>query len=149
MGKFDWGVRYVIIFLYVQFWIRLGTVSYRGKKVRTVDSPAVRSVNKSRDTRNCVQNARHHSFILQSHRNYFVCSDMSNTPQWQSSRRCQCEVTVHRKMSALSTAGAMVTTHENSVMMWPFKGTNLFRVLQNLLEMKKNDGLHIMVLSIS
>ena len=49
MGKFDWGVRYVIIFLYVQFWIRLGTVSYRGKKVRTVDSPAVRSVNKSRD----------------------------------------------------------------------------------------------------
>ena len=52
-------------------------------------------------------------------------------------------------MSALSTAGAMVTTHENSVMLWPFKGTNLFRVLQNLLEMKKNDGLHIMVLSIS
>ena len=56
MGKFDWGVRYVIIFLCVQFWIRLGTVSYRGKKVRTVDTPAVRSVNKSRDTRNCVQN---------------------------------------------------------------------------------------------
>ena len=56
MGKFDWAVRYVIIFLYAQFWIRLGTVSYRGKKVRTVDSPAVRSVNKSRDTRNCVRN---------------------------------------------------------------------------------------------
>ena len=50
MGKFDWGVRYVIIFLYVQFWIRLAIVSYRGKKVRTVDSPAVGSVNKSRDT---------------------------------------------------------------------------------------------------
>ena len=49
MGKFDWGVRYVIIFLYVQFWIRLGTISYRGKKVRTVDSPAVRSVIKSRE----------------------------------------------------------------------------------------------------
>ena len=55
-GKFDWAVRCVIIFLYAQFWIRLGTVSYRGKKVRTVDSPAVRSVNKSRDTRNCVRN---------------------------------------------------------------------------------------------
>ena len=55
MGKFDWGVRYVIIFLYVQFWIRLGTVSNRGKNVRTVVSPAVRSVDKSRDTRNCVQ----------------------------------------------------------------------------------------------
>ena len=56
MGKFDWGVRYVIIFLYAQFWIRLGTVSYRGKKVRTADTPAVRSVKKSRDTRNCFQN---------------------------------------------------------------------------------------------
>ena len=56
MGKFDWEFRYVIIFLYVQFWIRLGTVSYRGKKVRTVDTPAVRSVNKSRDTQNWVQN---------------------------------------------------------------------------------------------
>ena len=56
MGKFDWGVQYVIIFLYEQFWIRLGTLSYRGKEVRTVDSPAVRSVNKSRDTRNSVQN---------------------------------------------------------------------------------------------
>ena len=67
---------------------------------------------------------RRHSFILQSPRNYFVCSDIANTPQFQSSWRCQCEVTVHRKMSALCTAGAMVTTHENSVMMWPFKGTN-------------------------
>ena len=56
MGKFDWGVQYVIIFLCKQFWIWLGTVSYRGKEVRTVDSPAVRSVNKSRDTRNCAQN---------------------------------------------------------------------------------------------
>ena len=27
LGKFDWGIRYVIIFLYVQIWIRLGTVS--------------------------------------------------------------------------------------------------------------------------
>ena len=50
------GGRYVIIFLYVNFLIWLGTVSYRGKKVRTVNYPAVRSVNKSRDTRNCVQN---------------------------------------------------------------------------------------------
>ena len=35
MGKFDWRVCYVIIFLYVQFWIRLADVSKRGKKVRT------------------------------------------------------------------------------------------------------------------
>ena len=50
LGKFDWGVRYVIIFLFVQFLIRLAAVSNRGKKVRTVASPAVSSVNKSRDT---------------------------------------------------------------------------------------------------
>ena len=56
MGKFDWGVWYVIIFLYVQFWIRLAAVNKRGKKVRIVVFPAVRSVNKSRNTRNCVQN---------------------------------------------------------------------------------------------
>ena len=56
MGKFDWGVRYIIIFLYVQFLIRLAAVSNRGKKVRTVASPAVRSVYKSRDTWICVQN---------------------------------------------------------------------------------------------
>ena len=56
MGKFNWWVWYVIIFLYVQFWIRLSAVSKRGKKVRTVSFPVVRSVNKSRDTRSCVQN---------------------------------------------------------------------------------------------
>ena len=56
MGKFDWGLWFEIIFLCVQFWIRLAAVSYRGKKVRTVASPAVRSVNKSRDARSCVQN---------------------------------------------------------------------------------------------
>ena len=55
-GKFDSGVRYKIIFLYVQFWIRLAAVSYCGKKVWTVASSMVRSVNKSRDTRNSVQN---------------------------------------------------------------------------------------------
>ena len=62
--KFDWGIRCVIIFLYVQFWIRLGTVSYRGKKVRTVDSLAVRSVHKSRDTRNCVQNEQKYAICV-------------------------------------------------------------------------------------
>ena len=56
VGMFDWGVRHVIIFLCAQFWIRLAAVSYRGRKVRTMASPAVRSVNKSRDTRNHVHN---------------------------------------------------------------------------------------------
>ena len=47
VGKFNWEVLYVIIFfLYVQIRIRLATVIYRGKKIRTVASPEVRSVNK-------------------------------------------------------------------------------------------------------
>ena len=95
LGKFDWGVWYVIIFLYEQFWIRVAAVSKRGKKVRTVACHAVRSVNESRDTRNCVQKqARvcdlchlHHSSILQSPRICFVLSDIANTPQFQSSWR--------------------------------------------------------------
>ena len=58
-------------------------------------------------------------------------------------------VTGHRKMSVLGTTGAMVTTHENFVMVWSFKGPKLFWALQNRLEMKKSDGLHTMVLSIS
>ena len=56
LGKLDWGVSYVIIFLFEQFWIRLAPVSKRGKKIRTVAFPAVRSVDESRDTRNCAQN---------------------------------------------------------------------------------------------
>ena len=56
MGKFDWGVWYIIIFLYVQFWIQRAAVSKRVKKVRTLAFPAVRAVNKSRDTWNFIQN---------------------------------------------------------------------------------------------
>ena len=54
IAQIDWGLWFVTIFLYLQF--RLAAVIYRGKKVRTVASPALRSLNKSRDTRNCVQN---------------------------------------------------------------------------------------------
>ena len=72
LGKFDWGVQYVIIFLYEQFWIQPGTVSYRGKKVRTVDSFAVRSVNKLRDTRNCVHNEPKYAiYVLVATRLYY------------------------------------------------------------------------------
>ena len=53
--KLDLAVCYVIIVLCIQFLIGLAAVSYRGKKVRIMASPAVRSVNKSRDTRNYVQ----------------------------------------------------------------------------------------------
>ena len=48
-----------------------------------------------------------------------------------------CDVTGHSKMSVLGTAGAMVTTHENSVMMWSFNRQKWFCVLLNLLEMKE------------
>ena len=118
MGKFDWGVWYVIIFLYVQFRIRLAAVSKRSKKVRTVAFPVVRSVNKSRDTRYCApKQARvcelchlHHSFILQSPRINSVLSDIANFNRLEDGH---CDATGNRKMSVLGTTGAMVTTHEN------------------------------------
>ena len=129
MGKFDWGVRSVIIFQYVQLWIRQAAVSYRGKKVRTVVSPAVRSVNKSLDTRNCVQNEPDYAICV-----IFVTRVYYKAPGtllcaliWQIRHNYNrlddynSDVTGHRKMSVLGTAGAMVTTHEISVMMWSFK----------------------------
>ena len=108
MGKFDWAVWYIIIFPYVQFCIRLVAISYHGKKFRTVASSAVRSVNKSRDTRYYIQNEPEFVIsVIFSTRFYykvlgliFVSSDMANTPQLQSSwrwplmlqvtARCQC-----------------------------------------------------------
>ena len=157
LGKFDRKVRYVIIFLYVQFLIRLAAVSYRGKKVRTVVSSAVRSVDKSSDTRNCVQNGPEFAIcVIFTTRLYFkalgiiLCALI-----WRirHNYNClddgHCDVTGHCKMSALGTDGAMVTTHEISVMMWSFEGPKSFHVLWNLLEVKKSDGFHIMVLSIS
>ena len=130
MGKFDWGVRYVIIFLYVQFWIRLAAVSYRGKKVRTVAFPVERSVNKSRDIRYCVQNEPEYAtcirFTTQLYQKalWIILCDLI----WQIRNNYDrfddghVDVTGHHKMSALGTAGAMVTTHEHSVMMWSLKG---------------------------
>ena len=64
MGKFDWGFRYVIIFLWVQFWIRLAAVSYGGKKVRTVASSVVRSVNTSFDTLKCIRNESQYAICV-------------------------------------------------------------------------------------
>ena len=86
IGKFDWGVWYVIIFLNVQFFIRLAAVSYRGNKVRTVTSPVVRSVNKSRDRQISVRNEPEYAIcvIFTIHLYYkvlkinFVSSDMAN-----------------------------------------------------------------------
>ena len=72
LGKFDWGVWYVIIFLYVQFLIRLAAVSKSGKKVRTEAFPVVRSVNKSRDTRNCAQNKPEYAIcVIFATRSYY------------------------------------------------------------------------------
>ena len=79
-----------------------------------------------------------------------MLSDIANTPQFQSSWRWPlwCYITGHRKMSVLGTASAMLTTQENSVMMWSLKGPKMFCVSWNLLEMKKIDGFHIMALPI-
>ena len=119
LGKFNWGVGYVIIFLYVQFWIRLAVVSYRGKKVRTVASPAARSVNTSRDTRNCVQKEPEYAIcVIFSTRLYYKALGIILCAiKWQIRYNYNrlddfhCDVTGHRKMSALVTTGAMGTTH--------------------------------------
>ena len=77
MGKFEWGVWYVIIFLYVQFWIRLAAVSKPGKKVQTVAFSAVRSVNKSHDTRNSVQNKPAYAIcIIFTTRSYYKALEL-------------------------------------------------------------------------
>ena len=130
-GKFDRAVWYVIIFLCVQFWIRLAAVSNRSKKVRTVASPAVRSMNKSRDTWNFAQNKPEYAVcVIFTTRSYYKTLGLILCYQiWQIRHNVNrlddghCDITCHR------TASAMVTTHENSVMMWSFKGPKLFCVL--------------------
>ena len=68
----QWWGKFVITFLYVQFWIRLAAVSKRDKKVRTVAFLVVRSVNKSRDTRNCVQNKPEYAIcVIFTTRSYY------------------------------------------------------------------------------
>ena len=155
IGQVRLGFRYVIIFLYVQFWIPLAAVSYRGKKVRTVASPAVRSVNKSRDTQNCVQNESECAicvlFIISLHNKALglISCDLIRQIRHDYTRLDDghCAVTGHRKMSVLGAIGTTVTTHENFVMMWLLKGPKIFCVLQDLLETKISYGFHIMMLS--
>ena len=139
LGKFDW-CRYVITFLYVQFWIRLAVVSYHGKEVRAVASPAVISVNMSRDTRNCVQNEPEYAIcLIFTTRLYYkvlwlillILCDLIRQIRHNYNRLDDghCDVAGHCEMSVLGTAGSMVTTHENSAMMWSVKGPTLFRIL--------------------
>ena len=112
VGKFDWGVRYVIIFQYVQFWIRLPAVSYRGKTIRTLVSPAVRSVNKTHDTKLGPKGARRcdlcpfrHSFILQSPTNNLCALMWQISLNYNRLEDDHCDDTGHRKMSALGMGG--------------------------------------------
>ena len=122
IGKLDWGFWYVSIFLYVHFWIRLAAVSHRHKTVRTVTSPAVRSVNKSRDTRNCVQNESEYAIcviltIILYHKSLgLILCDLV----WQIRNNYidngHGDITGHRKMSVLGAVDTMETTHENLVM---------------------------------
>ena len=148
LGKFDWGFRYVIIFLYVQFWIRLAAASYCDKKVRTVAFPAARSVNKWRDTRNCVQNVPEYTICVRftTHLHYKALGMIVCALIWQIRHNYNrpgdghCDVTGHRKVSALGTAGAMVTTHENSVMVSSFKGPNCLSFCKTYWKWKRVTG---------
>ena len=94
----------------------------------------MRSGNKSQDTRNCAQNEPKYAIcVIFATRLYYksrglILCDL----RWQIRHNHNrldddhCDVTGHRKMSVLGTAGAMVTTHENSVMIWSYKGPNWF-----------------------
>ena len=77
------------------FFIRLAAVSYHSKKVRTVASPTVRSVNKSRGTQNCIRYEPQYAICLvftirlyyKALKIDFIWSDMANNLQLQSSWR--------------------------------------------------------------
>ena len=118
LGKFNWGVRYVIIFLCVQFWLRLAAVSYRGDKVRTVASPMVRSVKKSCDTRNCGQDENMSCVIFIIRVYYEALGSTLCDLIWQIRHNYNrleygnCDVTGHPKMSVLGPVGSIVKTYE-------------------------------------
>ena len=88
-------------------------------------SPVVRSVNKSRETKNCVRNEPEYAIcvLFATHLYYEALGIISCARIWQIRHKYNrlgddhCDVTGHRNMSALGTAGAMVTTHEISVVM--------------------------------
>ena len=134
MGKFDPGDWYVIIFLCVQFWIRLAVVSYRGKKVRIVASPVVRLVNNSRDRQTCVRNKPEcASCVIFDTRLYYkalklIVCDLIWQINYNYSRLDDghFDVTGRRIYHCWSRPVIIVTTHQNSVIMWSFKGPKLF-----------------------
>ena len=86
---------YVIIFLKVQFYIRLTVVGYRGKKISTKAAPMLRSLNNSLYTQNCIRNEPQHAMgIVSLGRLYhkavkidFVWCDIANNFRSQSSWR--------------------------------------------------------------
>ena len=132
-GQVRLGVWYITIFLYVQSWTRLTAVSYHRKKIRTGASPAVRSVNEPRDTRNCAQNEPEDVIcvIFTTCLYYKALRLILCDLVWQICHNHtrlddgHCDVTGHCKMSVLGAVSTMVTTHENFVMMWLFKGQKL------------------------
>ena len=111
------GYRYVVIFLYVQFWIRLAAVSYRGKKVRTLASPVVRSINKSHGTRNCVQNEP----------DYAICVIFTTRLYYKALGLILCALIwqIHHNYTVLTMASVMLQVNarcqslERSVPWWP------------------------------
>ena len=113
---------------------RLAAVCYRSKNVRTMAFPAVRSVNKSRGTQNCIRNEPYYAICsvytirlynkvlkinfcaLIWQKNAFIVIWTVATVTGQVTTKLQCWVWP-------------VTTRENSVIIWSFKGPKLFCVL--------------------
>ena len=93
-------------------------VSYRGKIILTKAFPAMRLIYKSRDTRNCVQNEPDYAICVI----FTICLYYKGLGLilcgliWQIRHNynrlddSHCDVTGHRMMSVLSTAGTMATT---------------------------------------
>ena len=147
------GVWYVIIFLWIQFWIRLAAVSYRCKKVRTLASPVVRWVNKTRDAQNCIRNGPQYVICVVTTRLNGKVLKFWNwiCVSWHGKKPVIIIVLAVAPMTGHVTTRwqyrAMVTTHESPFIVSSFKALTLYCVLWNLLKMKKSDGFHIMVLS--
>ena len=106
-----WGVGYVIIFMYVNFFIRLDAVkiprsesSNRGLPCGEIGKCFTWQAKlHAKRARKCDLFHLQQTFSLQSPRINFVWSDMASTPQLQSSWRWP-------QWCYLGTAGAMVTT---------------------------------------
>ena len=89
----------------------------------------------------------HHSCILQRPEKIgFVYLMWQMTSTYNSPDGNQCVRTGQRKMAVLGMAADHGDNRLNSLIMWWFRGLKWFCSLWNILQMKKSDRFHIMIL---